>query len=142
MFTNGTRPLGSCISTLVLEPLQSVSENIQTNYVNCDLCKADDGETVLEKLGGIYVKCRQCGFVYTRPLFDVDDVNTAYFTDTKQRYIDTSYGSRKQKAYTRALRRFDQYRKTNNLLEIGSNVGGAFPAPVRWAGTPLVSNLL
>jgi hypothetical protein len=85
------RPRTKITKTLSV-PLQSVSENIQTNYVNCDLCKADDGETVLEKLGGTYVKRRQCGFVYTNPLFDVEAVNTTYFAETKQRYIDISYG--------------------------------------------------
>lgn len=71
-----------------------------------------------------YVICRQCGFVYTNPLpCSVAAHSDTAFNDRIQKYIDEGYGERKQKAYTRALRKFSRYQKTKKLLEIGCNVG-------------------
>ena len=93
-------------------------------YVNCDLCKADDCEQVLEKDSLFYVMCQQCGFVYTNPVPCSAEVDSnVNFSAKIPKYVDAGYGNRKQKAYTQTLRKFSKYRKTNKLLEIGCNVG-------------------
>jgi len=110
-----------------------MAEPLET-LVSCDLCGADDPQPVLSKSGRSYVRCRQCGFVYVSPRV-ADPM--AENIETYQRGILSCfkgmYLPRRQRVYRRLLRRFSRFRKTNRLLEIGSNVGG-FLYAARQAG--------
>ena len=94
-------------------------------YVSCDLCGADDAEQVLHKCDTFYVQCRRCNFVYTNPrIAEPLEENEALFQSRLQSYIRGSYAPRRRRAYRRMLRGLARFRRTNRLLEIGSNVGG------------------
>lgn len=94
-------------------------------HVFCDLCGADDAQPILEKKGACYVKCRQCGFLYANsPIPDYDAISEESYVRSKPSYIAAHYSPAKQRAYRRVLRRFEKFRRTNRLLEVGCNVGG------------------
>ncbi len=94
------------------------------SHVICDLCGADDAESVIEKPNGRYVQCRQCTFVYTKPRVAVEEANDAYFEAQRDEYIKSAYSPRIQRSYGKVLRNLARYRGTNRLLDIGCNVGG------------------
>ena len=66
--------------------------------IHCDLCGHFEEKPFLEKDGGFYTKCAECGFVYTSPLtVDLTAYNDEYYkevygTDIVQRTeIRTDY---------------------------------------------------
>jgi SAM-dependent methyltransferase len=93
--------------------------------VNCDLCGKNDCDRVVEKCGLFYVRCRNCSFIYANPRAEgVGPAYDEYFRVTKKKYLLSSYSKKKQRVYRKTLRTFANYRKTNKILEIGSNFGG------------------
>lgn len=94
-------------------------------HIRCDLCGAGDAKRVLQKKGVCYAQCQQCGFVYADPpIADYEKANEESYVRSKPSYIDAHYSPEKQRVYRRVLRQFEKFRQTNQLLEIGSNVGG------------------
>ena len=101
-----------------------MAEPLET-HVSCDLCGADDPQQVLSKSGGFYVRCQQCGFVYASPCAaDPLAENAEAYQRGMLSCVKGMYLPRRQRGYRHLLRRFSRFRKTNRLLEIGSNVGG------------------
>lgn len=106
--------------------------------VACDLCGADDARDLLAKAGGHYVQCRRCGFVYANPRPEEEDsINNQAFEDSLAKYARKFSSAKAQRSYQRNLRRFEPYRQTNQLLEIGSNAGAFLHAAreLRWEPT-------
>lgn len=95
--------------------------------VPCDLCGSNDGQHVLEKYGVGYSQCSRCDFVYASPRFR-DDALCSYNEEAVSaklnHYIAKAYSPRKQRSHRNRLRKFEKYRHTNRILEIGANVGG------------------
>lgn len=92
---------------------------------SCDVCAAPPVSPFLHKFDLGYVRCPQCGHVYACPrLADATEYNDEIYADRIQEYVRKQYGKRHQQDYATKLKRFESYRRTGRLLEIGSNVGG------------------
>lgn len=93
--------------------------------VACDLCGRLGGEPFLEKDGGYYTRCADCGFVYSNPREkDPEGYNDENNAALKDKYVAKQYSKRHQRRYGKLLKRFERYRRQGRILEIGSNVGG------------------
>lgn len=93
--------------------------------MSCDLCGSAERDPHFEKNGARYVRCRHCGFVHA----DCDGAaaarsNEEFFDEAFDRYVEKAYSSRRQRVYAQRLRRFERWRVTNRLLEVGANTGG------------------
>ena len=100
-----------------------------TTSLPCDLCGGTAAQPVLEKAGGVYVRCPVCSFVYTSPRPDSpEDANEDYFERTLEEYIRASFSKKRQRSYRHTLRRLARFKGDGRLLEIGCNVGGFLKA--------------
>ena len=91
----------------------------------CDLCGAPSGEPFLEKFGGFYTRCPGCGFIYSNPRAnDPGEWNEFNNEQKSQEYIAKHYSSRHQKGFARHLGKFEKYKQTGRILEIGCSAGG------------------
>ena len=102
-----------------------MSEASQQQPLVCDLCKSENNEVFATKKGLNYVRCKDCGFVFS----DVRGFDfAAHNVETMQGMQDTQMGkhtsARYQKAYAARLREFEPYRQTNRFLEVGCSAGG------------------
>jgi len=93
--------------------------------VSCDLCGAQPGQPFVEKLGGYYTRCADCGFVYANPR----DPNPAIYNAANNEALRGSYAAKQysaahQRIYAAQLRRLARFRQTNRLLEVGCSTGG------------------
>lgn len=91
----------------------------------CDLCGGKQADPVVHKNDLSYVRCRNCGFVFTfPPPPDLDEINDDYFQEKLDAYIASNYSEKRQQRYRKTLRSLAPYRGQGRLLEIGCNVGG------------------
>ncbi len=96
-----------------------------TKYVDCDLCGNNNYDRLYEKNGTFWVRCKKCGFIYTNPRWEesaLDEEISQIYGEGLAGYSD-KYNLKKQVEYRKILKRFEKYRKLNNILEIGCNVG-------------------
>lgn len=94
-------------------------------YVDCDLCGANNYYRLHDKNGTFWVRCKECGFIYTNPRLEdenMDDEVSQIYGNGLSSYSD-KYNLKKQAEYRKILKRFEKYRQLNNILEIGCNVG-------------------
>lgn len=64
----------------------------------CDLCGSRAASVVLELPAGAYVRCPECGFVFTQPGdTPAEDFNHEFFEKALQRYVATNYSPRTQR---------------------------------------------
>jgi 2-polyprenyl-3-methyl-5-hydroxy-6-metoxy-1,4-benzoquinol methylase len=91
----------------------------------CDLCGGVSAAIVLELPRGVYLRCPECGFVFSRGGGDeAEQFNRDFFARALQRYVDTNYSPRQQRIYARDLRGLRPFFGSGRLLEVGCNVGG------------------
>lgn len=93
----------------------------------CDLCGANNPVPLLEKDGGIYVSCPDCGFIWSHcpgqgTEMPADDAEI--FDRSVDSFSAKQYTPKKQRHYGRILRSLEPCRKLNRLVEIGCNTGG------------------
>lgn len=94
-------------------------------HVGCDLCGGNNHEKILNKSGLCYVRCKDCGFIFTNPRpANTLIANDAGVSNLIEDYANKSNNPRKQAAYRKRIKQFESYRKFNRMLEVGSNVGG------------------
>jgi SAM-dependent methyltransferase len=88
--------------------------------------------------GGVYVRCPECGFVYTWPELEQppEELNREFFEQSLQRYVDGNFSARAQKHYARDLRELRPFLGSGRLLEVGCNVGGFMHCAQRLGWTP------
>jgi len=97
----------------------------QHTKVNCDLCGAPPEEPFLEKFGLWYTRCSACDFVYANPrAVDPAQSNKERNEELLCKYANKHYSEKKQRSYKRTIQKFERYRKTSTILEIGCSTGG------------------
>jgi 2-polyprenyl-3-methyl-5-hydroxy-6-metoxy-1,4-benzoquinol methylase len=97
----------------------------QLRIVNCDLCGTPPGKPFLEKYGFWYTRCSACGFVYANPrTIDPAQFNKDRNEELLSMYANKHYSDKKQRSFKQTIQKFEPYRKTGNILEIGSSTGG------------------
>ena len=66
--------------------------------IHCDLCGHFVEKPFLEKDGGFYTKCSECGFVYTSPLtVDLTVHNDEYYKEVSVKYSDKHFSEKNQR---------------------------------------------
>ena len=56
--------------------------------IHCDLCGHFEEKRYLQKDGGFYTKCSECGFVYTSPLtVDLTAHNDGYYKEVTEKGV-------------------------------------------------------
>jgi 2-polyprenyl-3-methyl-5-hydroxy-6-metoxy-1,4-benzoquinol methylase len=94
---------------------------ILNTQTNCLICQSSDIKPLkgYEEVG--LTKCRQCGFVFMKQVPSGEELHAHY---SKYSYSREPYLSPiTVKRYHELLDRFDDYRKTNCLLDVGCGVG-------------------
>ena len=100
--------------------------------IHCDLCGHFEEKPFLEKDGGFYTKCSECGFVYTSPLtVDLTAHNDEYYKEATGKYLDKHFSEKNQRKCNLILKKFSAYRKSGKILEIGCNAGGFLHAATK-----------
>ena len=96
-----------------------------SKYVDCDLCGANNYDKLHDKGGTFWVRCKECGFIYTNPRWEeavLDDEISQIYGNGLSGYSD-KYNLKKQAEYRKILKHFEKYRRLNSILEIGCNAG-------------------
>ena len=90
----------------------------------CPVCDSDKYFSVFRKSGGIYVKCVECGMIYTNPCFSEEDLIDYY------KNLDVGHSDNLQNEtdffrniYTSGLKLFSQYATEKRILDIGCSSG-------------------
>jgi SAM-dependent methyltransferase len=92
--------------------------------LDCDLCGANQAEILAVKHDLPYLRCTQCGFVYSDSTeFDFAAFNKDIIEDLRDVHVGKLVSRRHSKAYAALLKEFEPYRKTGRLLEIGCSTG-------------------
>ena len=96
-----------------------------SNSFPCDLCGSEGHDRVMQRGDEWLVRCRTCGFIYVLPCrTDTLQDNDDYYQTKLQECIKGNYSQSSQRSYRNILKKLSPFRKTNTLLDIGSNVGG------------------
>ncbi len=97
----------------------------QPVYVKCNLCHRDETRPLIKVDGFSWVSCQHCGLIYLDPRpKPAKELNPAIVEPGADYYIRKGYSRDKQNYYKKYLKKFEGYRKTNRLLEIGCASGG------------------
>lgn len=100
----------------------------------CDLCGGGQTETFAVKHDLQYLRCCECGFVFTDTSnFDFTAFNKQIIEELRDTHVGKLESPRHLKAYRGLLKRFEPYRQTGRFLEIGCSTG-SFLSHVRSAG--------
>lgn len=92
--------------------------------VHCDVCGDAPSTELLKLHGSAYHKCNRCGLIYARWVLDnYVEANDSAFAEELEDYAKKATDSKRVRRVEKSLAKFDQYRKTNNFLEVGCNSG-------------------
>ena len=97
----------------------------QSIYVKCNLCHRNKTRPVIEIDGFSWVRCQHCGLIYLNPRpKSARELNPAVMESGVDYFTRKGYSPDKQNYYKKYLKKFEGYKKTSRLLEIGCASGG------------------
>lgn len=97
----------------------------QPVYVKCNLCHRNKTHPLVEIYGFSWVRCQHCGLIYLNPRpKSIEELNPAVMETGVDYFTRKGYSPDKQNYYKKYLKKFEEYRETNRLLEIGCASGG------------------
>lgn len=100
----------------------------------CDLCGGQDAETFATKHELNYLRCTDCGLVYSNPLhFDFKAYNEEMNEDLHDTHVGKLESPRYARTYARLLKEFEPYRLKGRFVEVGCSTG-SFLKHVKDAG--------
>ncbi len=92
--------------------------------VNCDVCGQAPSRELLTLHGSAYHECLECGLIYARwVLKDYVEANESAFSEELQSYAKKASDPRRVGKLKRQLAPYENYRRTNQFLEVGCNAG-------------------
>lgn len=94
-------------------------------WYDCTLCGSGESEKLFEKDAFDYVQCSICQLVYVNPRYADHAILNAPFNKIGEEYREGGQENliSREKKYLRKLKRLENYRKENTLLEIGCHEG-------------------
>lgn len=90
-------------------------------YVNCNLCGADDTEFLFIKDNCRVVRCKRCGLAYINPRVAKEQLKDRYAGDYSLGYI--AKVASKRKRAKKIVKRIFKFKKKGRFLDIGSSAG-------------------
>lgn len=95
---------------------------VKFKFRNCDVCGNKDSTELIKLYGTAYHQCTSCSSIYANPVADnIVEICQENYRNSIDGYITKIQDKRKQNY--KKLKRFSNFRKTGNLLEIGCNAG-------------------
>lgn len=96
----------------------------EVNVQKCDLCGAEDPETFATKHNLNYLRCKDCGLVYSDPEhFDFKAYNEEMNEDLHETHVSKLASPRYARTYAKLLQGFEPYRREGRFLEVGCSTG-------------------
>ena len=89
-------------------------------YVNCNLCGADDTQIIYEWGKSNVVKCNKCGLIYKNPRFPEKMVMLRYAVDD---YSSGVFPDPKKQIYNREINKIESIVKKGKILDVGCGYG-------------------
>ncbi len=95
----------------------------------CPLCGENESRLLLEKEGATYIKCRHCKLVYTNPAPSPDGLKSVADEWASKHHAGehrTKWEGNprlRELIYGQRMRRINQYRDLNRLLDVGCSTG-------------------
>ncbi|NQT00075.1 MAG: class I SAM-dependent methyltransferase [Candidatus Omnitrophica bacterium] len=92
-------------------------------YINCNLCAADDTELVRSAEHPFkVVRCKACGLIYVNPQPHIDAILGSYRADYYSEWIAKQTKSR-QRLWKSRLAQLKKYKHSGSLLDVGCGDG-------------------
>jgi SAM-dependent methyltransferase len=94
---------------------------------NCDVCGSWNSNELLKAEGSAYHECTSCGLIFSRPMpVNLEEIYELQYSRRLDLYANKI--DEKRKKNRKKLKKFDQFRKSGNFLEIGCNAGAVLCA--------------
>jgi 2-polyprenyl-3-methyl-5-hydroxy-6-metoxy-1,4-benzoquinol methylase len=95
-------------------------EKIGMEYVNCNLCGADDAKIVYEWGKINVVRCRKCGLIYKNPRYPEEKILSRPEEDER---IDDSGSAAKRQMFERQIVKIESLVGKGRILDVGCGQG-------------------
>jgi len=89
-------------------------------HKNCLICNSSDIKELTKYSNNFLVKCNSCGLVFCEPIPSQQELNNYYKVYA---YENNYYSPITKQRYIELLKKFEQFRVTNNLLDVGCGNG-------------------